>query len=75
MLLTFPSADQDYLAELGYVTASGDWLPLADSETVRVTTNIPTDSDTLFLVSRDRNNSYTYLEVPPTVLEALKPQA
>lgn len=75
VLLTFPSADQDYLAELGYVTASGDWLPLADSETVRVTTNIPTDSDTLFLVSRDRNNSYTYLEVPPTVLEALKHKA
>lgn len=75
VLLTFPSADQDYLAELGYLTASGDWLPIADSETVRVTTNIPTDSDTLFLVSRDRNNSYTYLEVPPTVLEALKHQA
>jgi len=75
VLLTFPSADQDYLAELGYVTTSGDWLPIADSETVRVTTNIPTDSDTLFLVSRDRNNSYTYLEVPPTVLEALKQKA
>jgi len=75
VLLTFPSADQDYLAELGYLTATGDWLPLADSETVRVTTNIPTDSDTLFLVSRDRNNSYTYLEVPPTVLEALKHKA
>jgi len=75
VLLTFPSADQDYLAELGYLTATGDWLPLTDSETVRVTTNIPTDSDTLFLVSRDRNNSYTYLEVPPTVLEALKHKA
>jgi phosphate transport system substrate-binding protein len=31
-----PRSDRDYLAELGYTTSQGEWLPLARSATVRV---------------------------------------
>ncbi len=39
--LPIPEADRDYLVELGYITDSGEWLPLCRSESVRVAAGLP----------------------------------
>jgi phosphate transport system substrate-binding protein len=42
LLLTLPAENRDYLAELGYLTQVGGWLPLTRSGTVRVAPSVPT---------------------------------
>lgn len=40
------AANRDYIATLGYQTASGDWLPLAQSNSIRVSDQLATDAAT-----------------------------
>ena len=38
------AANRDYMAKIGYQTASGDWLPLAQSNSIRVPEKLATDA-------------------------------
>ncbi|MFE1744042.1 DUF4912 domain-containing protein [Coleofasciculus sp. H7-2] len=72
LLINLPAENRDYIVELGYLTQAGSWLPLTRSGMVRVAKSIPTGDVVLLLVLRDRQNAYTYGEIPPVAIEALK---
>ncbi len=63
-----PVSDRDYLAEIGYLTASGAWLLLARSNSVRIPPIYPSDWFEDQFMTLDWNNdlqSRTFLALVP----------
>ena len=66
--LGIPVSDRDYLVEIGYLTAAGQWLMLARSNTIRVPSIYPSDwYDEQFLtLPWDENlRGKTFLKLQP----------
>jgi phosphate transport system substrate-binding protein len=74
LLLTLPAENRDYMAELGYLTQAGGWLPLTRSGTVRVAPSIPT-ANIVTVDSSSSNGGTAWLSqtTGPAVVAAATP--